>query len=297
MRFFLFVQLLWFFSIPGFSQLLMNQDGEAFTDKPFFNKDIVRTNRIKSIEGNYSTKKPGEIVRETSDWFRYKFDENGQLIETLDIRSSNRKKDSVLHQYTYDSKGLVIEHRKSENEGFTTVKCTYDSLNQLESESTFREIYSYKLQKVIESNLVNVEYFQYINRTDETEQIRFNNYRLPYLDVVSHYNQDRYLIDKTTHFRVSSIEHTTKYTYNERGLLSSKAFYNEQDELADEEWKYTYDSFGNLSQVHFFRYGEFQKDFQVVFDNKTHLLGATIQREVATDFMLILRFKKYTYFH
>jgi hypothetical protein len=48
--------------------------------------------------------------------------------------------------------------------------------------------------------------------------------------------------------------------------------------------------------VHFFRYGEFQKDFQVVFDNKTHLLGATIQREVATDFMLILRFKKYTYF-
>jgi hypothetical protein len=114
--------------------------------------------------------------------------------------------------------------------------------------------------------------------------------------VVSHYNQDRYLIEKTTHFRVSSIEHKTKYTYNERGLLSSKAFYNEQDELADEEWKYTYDSFGNLSQVHFFRYGEFQKDFQVVFDNKTHLLGATIQREVATDFMLILRFKKYTYF-
>ena len=156
MRFFLFVQLLWFFAIPGFSQLLMNQDGEAFTDKPFFNKDIVRTNRIKSIEGNYSTKKPGEIVRETSDWFRYKFDENGQLIETLDIRSLNRKKDSVLHQYTYDSKGLVIEHRKSENEGFTTVKYTYDSLSQLESESTFCEIYSYKLQKVIESNLVNV---------------------------------------------------------------------------------------------------------------------------------------------
>lgn len=280
----------------GWGQLLLNREGEAFTDVPFFNQEIVRSNHIKSIEGNYSTKKPNDIVHETNDWFRYKFDESGHLIETLDIRTIQRKKDSVLHQFSFSDDGLLLSHRKSENGGYTTVKYTYDTLHQLESESTFREVYSYKLDQVIESNLLNIEYFQYLHRANEVEQIRFNNYRLPYLDIVCRYNEDHYLVAKTTHFRVSSEERKTIFTYNERGLLASKAQYNDHEELADEEWKYSYDSYGNLMQMHFYRYGEFQKDFQVIYDTKTQLLGATIQRDVPTDLLLILRFKKYTYF-
>jgi hypothetical protein len=62
------------------SQILLNQEGEAFTETPFFNADVIRSNHIKSIEGNYSTKKPGEVIRESSDWFRYRFDEKGRLL-------------------------------------------------------------------------------------------------------------------------------------------------------------------------------------------------------------------------
>ena len=296
LRFILHVSFVFLLPFIGCGQILLNKEGEAFTDAPFFNQEIVRANHIKSIEGNYSTKKPNDIVRESSDWFRYKFNESGHLIETLDIRTIHRKKDSILHQFTYNDAGCILTHRKSENGGYTMVKYTYDSLNQLESESTYRELYSYKLNQVIESNLLNIEYFQYIRSEHEVEQIRFNNYRLPYLDVVSRYNEDQYLLDKITHFRVSSEEHKTTFTYNERGLLASKAEYMNGKELSEEEWKYAYDSYGNLMEVHFYRNGEFQKDFQIIYDSKTQMLGATIQRDVATDLLLILRFKKYTYF-
>ena len=282
--------------MKGQVQILLNQEGEAFTDAPFFNRDVIRTNHIKSLEGSYSTKKPGEVIRETSDWFRYRFDENGRLIESLDIRTVNRKKDTTLHQYQYNTRNQLVTHRKTENGGFTTVKRTYDSLDRVESESSFREIYRYQKDEVLQSNLMNTEYFHYILRANEREQVRYNSYKLPYLNEVKYYNTDGYLTDEKINYRMSAIEHVTKYSYNDRGLLESKAHFNEKDELADEEWKYRYDHFGNLIEVHYFRYGELQKDLQIVFDTKTQLLGSTIQRDVATNFLLILRFTKFTYY-
>ncbi|MFM6934032.1 MAG: hypothetical protein ACKOXP_01210 [Flavobacteriales bacterium] len=278
------------------SQLLLNQEGEAFTEQPFFNADVVRSNHIKSIEGNYSTKKPGEVIKETSDWARYKFDELGRLIESLDIHTVKNRKDTTLHQYAYNERNQLTEHRKSEYNGFTTYKYSYDTLHRLMSEETYRDIYSYATHQLVQSYLINTEYFEYVNRPGELEQIRLNNYHLPYLDEVSYYNNDGYLLKKTIHYRMSSIEHHYVYGYNERGLLASKAHFNEQDESAEIEWKYRYDTFGNLIEAHFFRYGDFQKDLQIVFDTKTQLLGSTIQRNVETNFLLILRFTKYTYY-
>ncbi|MEI8116529.1 MAG: hypothetical protein WCH03_03230 [Flavobacteriia bacterium] len=278
------------------SQILLNQEGEAFTETPFFNADVIRSNHIKSIEGNYSTKKTGEVIRESSDWFRYRFDEKGRLLESLDIRTVNRKKDTTLHQYCFNASNLLVEHRKTENGGFTTYKYVYDSLNRLQSESTYREIYQSQSHQVLQSNLINTEYFQYVVRPNECEQLRYNSYKLPYMDEVSFFNKDGYLVEKKTNYRMSSIEHVTKFSYDEHGLLAAKARFNDRDELAEQEWKYRYDPFGNLIEVHYFRYGQLQKDLQIVFDTKTQLLGSTIQRDVDTNFLLILRFTKFTYF-
>lgn len=285
-----------FFPFLCYSQILLNQEGEAFTETPFFNSDVIRSNHIKSIEGNYSTKKPGEVIRESSDWFRYRFDEKGRLLESLDIRTVNRKKDTTLNQYSYDANNLLVEHRKTENGGFTTSKFIYDSLNRILSESTYRDIVSSENHQVLQSNLVNTEYFQYVVRPNECEQVRYNSYKLPYMDEVSFYNKDGYLVERKTNYRMSSIEHSTKYSYDEHGLLASKAHYNDHDELAEQEWRYRYDSFGNLIEVLYYRYGQLQKDLQIVFDTKTQLLGSTIQRDVVTNVLLILRFTKFTYF-
>jgi hypothetical protein len=278
------------------SQILLNQEGQAFTETPFFNGDVIHSNHIKSIEGNYSTKKPGEVIRETTDWFRYRFDEQGRLLESLDIRTINRKKDTTLHQYSYNSQNQLTEHRKTENGGFTTSKYVYDSLNRIQTELTYREVLHTQSNQVLQSNLVNTEYFQYAMRPNEREKVRYNSYKLPYMDEVSYFNKDGYLVEKKTNYRMSSIEHSTKFSYDEHGLLASKSQFNDQDAIAEQEWKYRYDPFGNLIEVLYFRYGQLQKDLQIVFDTKTQLLGSTIQRDVETNCLLILRFTKFTYF-
>lgn len=287
-----------FFLIPlgGNTQILLNQEGEAFTDVPFFNRDVIFSKHIKTIEGKYSTKNEGEIIRENTDWFRYRFDEKGRLIESIDIRTVNKKKDTTLHQYEYNSLNQLIEHRKSENKGFTTIKKTYDSLHRLASEITCREIYSYRKNKVLKSDTLNTEYFNYVIQTLEREQIRCNNDKLAYLKEHFLYNSVGYLTEKKTVFLMSSAEYTTKYTYDDHGLLISKARYNEKDVLPDEEWKYRYDLFGNVIEVHYYRFGQLQKDLQIVYDTKTQLLGSTIQRDVKTNALLLLRFTKYTFY-
>lgn len=292
------ITFVFFILFPLFchTQILLNQEGEAFTETPFFNADVIHSNQIKSIEGNYSTKKPGEVIRESTDWFRYRFDEKGRLLESLDIRTVNRKKDTTLHQYSYNSFNQLTEHRKTENGGFTTSKYAYDSLNRLQTEFTYREVLHAQSNQVLQSNLVNTEYFQYALRPNEREQVRYNSYKLPYMDEVSYFNKDGYLVEKKTNYRMSSIGHSTKFSYDEHGLLASKSHFNDQDAIAEQEWKYRYDQFGNLIEVLYFRYGQLQKDLQIVFDTKAQLLGSTIQRDVDTNFLLILRFTKFTYF-
>jgi hypothetical protein len=287
-----------FFLIPnvGNTQILLNHEGEAFTDVPFFNSDFIFSHHIKTIEGKYSTKNEGEIIRESTDWSRYRFDERGRITESMDIRTVNKKKDTTLHQYKYDSLNQLIEHRKSENKGYTTIKKTYDSLHRLASEITCREIYSYQKNKVQDSDTINSEYFNYVTRSLEREQIRCNNEKLPYSTEQFLYNSIGYLTEKKTLFLMSSAEYTTKYTYTDQGLLLSKARYNENDVLPDEEWKYRYDLFGNVIEVHCYRFGQLQKDLQIVYDNKTQLLGSTIQRDVNTNALLLLRFTKYTFY-
>ncbi len=281
----------------GNAQIVLNQEGEAFTAVPFFNRDIIFSKHIKTIEGNYSTKNEGEIIRESTDWFRYRFDEKGRLIESLDIRTTNKRKDTTLHQYTYDSLNQLIEHRRSENKGFTTVKKSYDSLHRLESEVTCREIYSYPKNKVLESDTINTEYFHYFSRPNEWEQIRCNNDKLPYMSELRYFNQVGYLTEKKSMYLMSLSEFTTKYEYSESGLLTSKALFHEKDVLADEEWKFSYDPFGNVIEIHCYRFGQLQKDLQIVYDTKSQLLGSTIQRDVKTNALLLLRFTKYTFYN
>jgi YD repeat-containing protein len=283
-------------SYEGEAQLLLNQEGEAFTDQPFFNADMIRSNHIKTIEGNYSTKKPGEVIHESTDWVRYRFDENGQLIESLDIRTVNKKKDTVLHQFFYDRQGALSAQRKSENGGYTKLVYDYDSLHRIRELNTYREVYNYRTNEVSQSILINTEYYQYSMLGNIQTRTKLNNYHLPYLDEISRYNQDGYLIERKFLYHMSGIEHHMEYGYDAHGLLSLKAHFNEKDDVADEEWKYRYDAYGNVMEAHFYRYGQFQKDLQVIFDTKTQLLGSTIMRDVSTNFLLILRFTKYTYF-
>lgn len=63
--------------------MIYNLEGNAFTDLPYFDVNFIRINKIKSVSGNYSIKKDGDMIRNTKDIFEYKFDSLGYLIRLL----------------------------------------------------------------------------------------------------------------------------------------------------------------------------------------------------------------------
>ena len=90
--------------------MIHNLSGDAFTDKPFFDRDFIKRNNIKSLEGQYSRKKDGDIVRTSNDLFKYSFDTTGNLISTFQVRSDLGKKDTSVNFYVYNEKNLLEYH-------------------------------------------------------------------------------------------------------------------------------------------------------------------------------------------
>ena len=67
-------------SLQAFGQVLDNRNGEAFTDKPFFNTSFIKENKLKKLKGTFTYKKQGQMMRATEFMYVYEFDTNGLLI-------------------------------------------------------------------------------------------------------------------------------------------------------------------------------------------------------------------------
>ena len=77
------------------SQVLDNRNGDAFTDKPFFNQEFIQENKVKSLKGTYVYMKKHDRLRETSFNYTYNFDKRGRLISTFETRTDAGTKDTT----------------------------------------------------------------------------------------------------------------------------------------------------------------------------------------------------------
>jgi hypothetical protein len=268
--------------------MINNLSGDAFTDKPFFDRDFIKRNRIKSIEGQYSRKKDGDIVRPTNDFLKYTFDTTGNLCSTFQVRSDFEKKDTVFNFYIYNDKNLLITHRKTEGSGLTAYHYQYDSLNRIISVEQKRDIINLN-GEVLSSISINKETMKYFKNQTGFKKVTYNNYGLPYMEEYESWDSDGYKLEELQRLRMGSGEYRKKFFYNEKGLLSSQAIFYNDKELAVHESQFKYDNFGNVIEKKYFKDGVFMGELQIVYDNKTQLLGSTIEKLAGNNFMVILR--------
>ncbi|MEN9699477.1 MAG: hypothetical protein RLZZ301_675 [Bacteroidota bacterium] len=257
---------------------------------------MIAGHHIKSIEGNYSTKKSNEGFKPSSDWFRYRFDQNGQLIESLEVHSSSIGKDSTIHQYAYNAQGLQVIHRYSAYGGFLSEHYRYDSLQRCTEIAYYKDQLNAKLDSVLSSVLMNKENLVYHDQSSSHSYTQYNGYKRPYLEGSKTYNTDGYLTEERIYYRISQSAYHTTYSYNEHGLLASKAHFDNDQTTASEEFRFRYDQWGNLIEKTTYKNGQLLTDFQIVYDYKTGFLGSTIRKDALTNNLLILRFTKYTYY-
>lgn len=278
----------------AFAQVLDNRMGEAFTDKPFFNEDFVKRNRLKRLNGTYTYKNEGGAMRETKFMHVFEFDNDGRLISTYETRTDDGTKDTAWNIYEYDEYGFLGTYRKTDEEGFTTIRYTNDSIGRVIKEEYVREIDSNG--RIIQTISFNEEYIEYMEFERQTKSTRYNNYNLPYLDEFYNYNDLGYLVSREERIKMTSSVYTYTYEYNDKGKLSAIKKTSNREEGIIEEMTFKYDELGNLLEKRVYRNGEFTTDIQIIYNSQTKLLSAVLTKQVSTGFMTIVRFKDYEFF-
>ena len=269
--------------------------GTAFTDKPFFNVDFIRDNKLKKLNGTFTYKKQGEVMRQTEYKYVYEFNRQGQLISTFETRTDDGTVDTTWNKYFYDDRNNLTRHSKTDKNGYLTVHYRYDSLNRvIEEEYVHDELDSAK--NIVRSISFNKEKITYADYGNQKKKTRFNNYGLPYLDEYINYNELGYLVERNERIKMTSTVYTYLHSYNEKGKLAGIQKLSNQKEGILEEFKFAYDDLGNLEEKHIYKNGVFTTDIQIVYNSRSHLISSVITRQVSTNFMMILRFKDYEFF-
>jgi YD repeat-containing protein len=277
------------------AQFILNQEGQAFGTTPFFNDSLIAAQHIRTIDGFYTYKKGTEAFKPSSDTFRYTFNQKGQLIASMEILQKGAAKDSIFHHYGYFENGQLRLHRYAAYGGAISEHYAYDSLARLVSIALYRDVYDHRKDTLLSSVKMRTETLRY--HTDKPLNFtRYNNYQKPYIEVSKGFDDENYLRSITTYYRISQNSENTKFSYNQTGLLANKAAFTDTVQVAREEWRYRYDQWGNLIEMHRYENGVFLTDYQIVYDYKTGFLGSLIKKDVRTEQLSILRFTNYSYY-
>jgi hypothetical protein len=281
-------------STSVFGQMLDNRNGLAFTDKPFFDSEFIRINKVESLNGRFTYKKPGDIMRNTEYAYVYSFDSLGRLISTFETRKDDGTVDTTWNKYIYNNQNLVVEHKRGDGKGFTSTLYAYDEKYRVISESFVRE-YVDSLG-VLQRTILNAENMKYEEYDGQVKKTVYNSYGLPYLQEFSFYNELGYLVERTERLMMTSRTSKITYEYNEKGLMSSIKTIIGSQEVPSEETKFLYDEHGNLQDKHYYRDGVFTTEIEMLYNDRSMLLTYVLTRDVATNFIMILNFKEYDFF-
>lgn len=284
------------FFIPTviFSQMLDNRSGKAFTDIPFFNTEFIHANSIRQLNGQFTYKKSGDILRLKEYKYVYEFDTLGRLIRSFETKKDDGTKDTTSNVYFYSEKNQLKSHKKSDTYGFTTTTYVFDSKKRITKEMNYRE-YRDSLGEM-QQILLNSETMVYEDFENQTKKTTFNSYGLPYLQEFSYYNKFGYLIERVERLMVTTEETSIKYAYNSNGWIATMRTFKQNSLEPAEEIVFTYDENGNLLEKHIYQEGVFTTEIEVLYNEKSNLITYVLTRDVATNFIQILSFNTLTFF-
>ncbi len=277
------------------SQILDNEKGQAFTDKPFFNSSFIKKNKIKHLTGVYMYKKYKEGIQETKYKYVYSFDTEGRLTSSYETCPDDGSKDTVWNFYTYDAFSNLIVHRRSMDDGFNSDYYTYDSLQRLIKKEVRREVCD-SSGNVLSSIIFYKETYRYFDNKNQLKRVSYNDYHLPFMEEIFYYDENGYLLKKERRIKMTSDVFYTTFDYNEKGLLSAIRKKKRGEDKFKEEWTFKYDELNNLLEKKIYRDGIFTTDIQIVYNSKTKLMSSVITRQVSTGFFMIIRFKNYQFY-
>lgn len=280
------------------SQLLDNSKGLAFGEYPFFNTPFIKASKIKEIKGSYTFKKQGDVMRQTDYVYVFSFDESGQLIRHYETAKGDIVNDTVVRFYSYDGLGNLLSKRLNEKRGFMTTYFTYNDKNQIVKEEVWRDIdtlHSLLTPDIERSILWNSETMSYEEYGTQHKKRIYNSYGNQYVETSTYYDSLGYLSSTTDLYTITRDQYSTYYTYGNKGWVENVKFVHNIDSIPLTEFQFTYDQYGNLSSKKEYREGVFTTEYQIIYSGDTGMLSSVLIREIASNFISIIRFSEPTF--
>jgi len=276
------------------AQMIDNSQGISLLEQYQFNPVFIRTNKLALVSGELSAKKESDIIRASSESVEYHFDRVGRLVQhDVVYRQSKRRNDRHTTIYRYDTDGTLIDRIVADLNGATSYRYTYDDQNRVVSEVCSRmespkDTLSPTGPKRSE---IYTETFQYTALENGEKKTTFNSYGKPYREEFFYRDEYGYLTEHRQRLIMNNRMSTTKYQYNERGLLREKTVQTDLSKNEIIRFEYDYDDAGNLLAAR-----EYHNEVQVrrvefLYDEKSWVLNARVTKDEETELIRIARYE------
>lgn len=288
--------LIAFLSHGLYGQMVVNTAGTVFENKPFFNKEFIKSNHIKFIKGNYATKLDMDIIRPNDDKFVYEFDKLGQLYRQYKIHLG----DTLISTYQYDFKGNIVVHKESNRVGYYEYRYTYDDKNRMTSLEVRRD-YTTQQNKLSfdldQSKIISKERFVYEKLEGiDYKKVSYNSSDRIYKIQFFYHNEAGQLIEMESALHNGRNRTKTIYQYMQDGQIKSVKQLSGKGFSISEEKRFEYDEKRRLSAKKTFRNRRLIVEDQIVYQDDSDKLRAIISRGDEKNKLTILKFDEYRFF-
>jgi len=273
------------------AQMLDNRKGEAFTDRPYFNKDFVRNNNIKAVKGRFTIKKLGDILRDTDLIKEFEFDEQGRLTRTFETTQGAFGKDTVVELFEYDEINRLKVVRMTDKHGFYATHYEYDSEGRVVRKELRRNLNAHKDLSNFELGkefIVTFELSSYLRFDNQVKRTISNSFDIPFKETIYYYDEHGVLVKEKDRIIRTSATTTKEYFYNEKGYMDSIAISSPKSQVKAKNYSYKYDDFDNLEVMEYYKDGINTTEHQIIYDHQTTLLKYVLVKEVSTAYITIL---------
>jgi hypothetical protein len=274
------------------AQLIDNRIGNAFNEEMFFSQQFLWMNKIKSITGVVSVKRPGKPIEQRPDISVYRFNEVGLMTRMDKVTSVKNLIDSLTIKFRRNDLGSIEFREETGTRGYYSTGFVYDEQGRLiRMEYGTAENVATQKNKLEPGRTVTINAESVIWNEQENGVVRksvYNNYGLHYSNWTIRKNPKGFVESEVEELIMSGRTKTKTYFYNEHGWISK--IESSDNMSADKKAQtFIYDNMGNVQKVEFFDGRSLTREIEVLY-SPTLLVEAFLDHNLTTGDILITKF-------
>lgn len=274
------------------AQIIDNRNGNAFREEIFFSQQFLWLNKIRSITGVISIKRPNRPIEQRPDLVVYRFNDVGLLQQMDKVSSVFNLVDSLSIRYHRNDIGEVYQKEETGNRGYFTTNYNYDEQGKLiRLDYGTAENISTNSGKLMPGQVITINSESFAWRDQQngiTNKSVYNNYGLHYSNWTISKNQAGYIETETEELIMSGKTTTRSYTYNEQGWVSAIQTKDNMSAMVKSQ-TFIYDKLGNLQKVNYFEDKSMIREIEVLY-TKTMLVEAFLDHDLQSHDIVITKF-------